>query len=567
MDPLEYVKKKYWDHKIGDGANGQEIIIKACPSCKDTGHHFYINSQTGVFFCHKCQKAGSLYTLKADMGDLANPSRVAEIKEEDETLDNQDQARVFKAHADLLLDKEMLLYLAERNFSQEAVAHFQLGMSVEDNKKWLWMPYINGVGEVVNVKKRVLPPHTKEFRRWVGRDSILFNEKALALPTDHIIITEGETDCISLYSAGLENVVGVPTGAKGLNPKWIQQLDKYQKVYIAYDNDQAGYEGTYILANRLGVERCHYIQLPPGVKDINEYFQGGRTLEDFKKLMVNSPILDVQYVNSLGQEIERFIHNKWVNKTKEEDALVIPWKGLQSIINGFYPGDLIVAASMPGMGKSSLAINFLYEYSRRGIPTLLFSLEMSPARLMPRFAARHLGIDSREVGTFELMRKFYDEVKNYPMYLAYVYKKPQFEFVADTIRMCVRRYGIKFVVFDNLHFLIRSMNDVVRETSFVIQGFKLLAEELGIPIFVIARPRKTKDKMISNQDLKDSADIEGDSDIIILIHRDFKEGIKNDTDYLQEGTFKEEAFIRVSKCRYAAGGQIWMKFKDAICLT
>jgi len=54
------------------------------------------------------------------------------------------------------------------------------------------------------------------------------------------------------------------------------------------------------------------------------------------------------------------------------------------------PGDLIVLASRPGVGKSSFAFNLLYYYARAGIPSLLFTLEMRPERILPRLAALDL---------------------------------------------------------------------------------------------------------------------------------------------------------------------------------
>jgi replicative DNA helicase len=184
--------------------------------------------------------------------------------------------------------------------------------------------------------------------------------------------------------------------------------------------------------------------------------------------------------------------------------------------------------------------------------------------LVPRLAAYQLGIDSRKVATFENMVKFKEKVKDMPMYLAYVYKKPNFEFVADTIRMCVRRYGIKFVAFDNLHFLVRSMSDQTKEVSVIVQGFKLLAEELSIPILLIARPRKSKETIIVNEDIKDSADVEADSDIVLLLHRERKDKGKDSTNTI-EGNFEPKCLVRVSKARYAPGGDCYLNFDDAIC--
>jgi len=84
------------------------------------------------------------------------------------------------------------------------------------------------------------------------------------------------------------------------------------------------------------------------------------------------------------------------------------------------------------------------------------------------------------VGVIEHMSTFQEHMKGIPLYMAHKYQKPTFEFVADTIRNSVRRYGIRFIAFDNLHFLVRSAHDQTKEVSIIIQGFKLLAEEIGV---------------------------------------------------------------------------------------
>lgn len=561
---LDYLDKKKMTYKLSDGANGKEAIVMVCPYCKDTKYHFYFNLINKVFYCHKCNQKGTLFTLKADQGDVANVVPVSTIPEEETQFSNEDIHKISEAYANLLYDKEASLYVMERGFTREAIDYFRLGASDEEGIKWLWMPYIDAVGTVKNVKKRSITGE-KKFKRWVGRDSILFNEKALDLQTDSIILCEGETDTIALWSMGIKNVVGVPTGAKGFNPTWVMQLDKYQKIYIAYDNDQAGDEGSHIISRRLGEERCYRIKLPPTINDMNDYVKAGHTKDDFEKLITGAKILDVQYVSQIGDAIQRRIQSMWIDQNKEKDALKLPWNRLQKLTDGFVPGDLIILASPPGMGKSSLGLNILYGYAKTSTPCLLFSLEMSVDRLLPRIASMVLQKNSREVENFEDLQKAAIRLKSTPMYLAYVYKKPSFDFVADTVRMCVRRYGIKFLVFDNLHFLVRSLSDQVREVSLITNNFKLLAEELGIPILLIARPRKlsSEGKPMTNLDLKDSADIEGDADIIILLHR--KRKSEGDTDNTTLGIFESKCLVRVSKCRYAPGGDAYLSFDDKTC--
>lgn len=556
---LEYVKQKGWEFRIDNGKNGPELIIKRCPFCNDTDNHFYLNMDAGMFQCFKCKRTGTLFTLKSELGDLAQITQVSSNTEV--VLTDEELQRVLKSHEDLKKDKEALLWLSDRKFSMEAVDHFKLGVEVEYGKKWLVYPYFDRFGRLRNFKRRTIGAE-KDFTRRTGGDSILFNEEALNLNTESIIVCEGESDTVALWGQGFSNVVGATIGAQGVNNEWIQQLDKYRKIYLAYDNDDAGIEGAYKIGHRLGLQRCFILDLPSEIKDINDYFKAGHSAFDFKHILDTARMMDVQYVNPIEVEIQKFIRK--LKESKTEEGLILPWPRLDELINKFMPGDLIVLASRPGVGKSSFAFNLLYYYARAGIPSLLFTLEMRPERILPRLAALDLGIDSREVGVIEHMSTFQEHMKGIPLYMAHKYQKPTFEFVADTIRNSVRRYGIRFIAFDNLHFLVRSAHDQTKEVSIIIQGFKLLAEEIGVPILVIARPRKSNAEVISNIDLKDSADVEADADIVILLHRKLK--AEEGKDYTsQKGVFQERMMVLVSKCRYSPGGLVFLEMIDKTC--
>jgi len=564
MDEItNYLEDKNISYKLSDGANGKEAICKICAFCRDTKDHFYLNLEHKVFFCHKCNASGTFLTLKEKLGDLATVSTFKDLSVSKESVKSDIPIEdIEKAHAALLEDGKVLKYLHSRKFTIEAIRHFKLGLSTEDGIQWLWFPYyINDTP--VNIKKKSLPPAEKMFKRVVGGKSILYNINILKEFPKDIVLVEGEADCVALWSAGLHNVVSVPNGAGGLSPEDSDELDRVSKIYIVPDHDDPGLEGAYKIANRLGIERCYHAILPYGIKDVNKFFQEKYTLEQFLSVLGTSRPFHVQYISSLGEEVSRSIL-KLTSKSSEEEGLHLPWKRLDKLINGFMPGDLISVAGRPGTGKTAFSINLAYYFSKMNIPTLFFELEMRPQRIIPRIVALHTGIDSDNVMQVDLLQKAYRELKEFPFLFAYVYKKPNFEFCADTIRKGYHRYGLRFVVFDNLHFLVRSVRDQTKEISITVQNFKLLAEELGIPIVLIARPRKTNNRIITNEDLKDSADIEGDSDSVILIHREPKAA--NEENYKgEDGNFAPETLIRVSKARYSSGGDCYLIMDDKQC--
>ncbi len=67
MTAIDYIREKGFDHQVTAG----QVILKRCLFCGDEGSHFYIDpGAEGLFFCHKCQKRGNLFTLKRHFGDI-----------------------------------------------------------------------------------------------------------------------------------------------------------------------------------------------------------------------------------------------------------------------------------------------------------------------------------------------------------------------------------------------------------------------------------------------------------------------------------------------------------------
>ena len=278
----EYIQAKGWESKKQSG----QIVIRECPFCHDTRWHFYADPDKAVWFCHKCQEKGNLWTLKKHMGDVHETIRPAFKKPK---YKKPDQGQAERYHEALLKDSEALEFLEEdKGITQESVKRFKLGLCQENGTQWLAIPHFHGQ-DLINVKFRSLPPAKKTFRRIPGCQSILFNMDALREHKE-IHITEGESDAITLIQAGVENVVGGTTGAGSFDPEWIDQLRGQKRVYICYDADEAGQKGARSLAKRLGYNRCFNVELPEG-QDVNDFFkghdifefQGGPDKTDLKK--------------------------------------------------------------------------------------------------------------------------------------------------------------------------------------------------------------------------------------------------------------------------------------------
>jgi twinkle protein len=560
---LEYVQQKGLEYR----PQGDQLVLQECPFCGNRKSHFYIDRQEGKFFCHICQTKGNLITLQKHLGDY-EPRKVGDsgngksfrnpksdigpaFPEKTAPKKDLDEKPILEAHDRLLNDPEALHYVTdERGISLETVKHFKLGLWVDKEGRWLTIPhYVKG--KPLNVKRRSLPPAEKTFRRTPDCPSILFNGDCIG-GAKTLFITEGEMDAITLYDQTVRSVVGITAGAGTFHPEWIDQLARIEKIYLIYDPDEAGQKGAREAARRLGYDRCFNVVLPGG-QDVNQFFRS-HELADFERLASEARQFDVAGIISIEQGFEQL--KAEANKT-ESTGLPTPWPSVnQRIKTGFRPGELIVVSAPPKIGKSSWALQVALFNALQDIPSLFYCLEMRPMKLVKKVIQCQTRKEDPNPGEIEGARRAFS---GKPLYFGYCYQRPDLTGIIGTIKEAVKRYGLKLVVFDHLHFLCRSVTNQTQEIGLAVQDFKFLAEEMEIPVILIAQPRKIQpDSMMTAMDLKDSISIFSDCDHLIILHRkrlaskgkDVSEGMET-----QEQSYSPVTLARVEASRYSAGGE------------
>jgi len=442
-----------------------------------------------------------------------------------------------------------------RGLSIETVKAFKIGLQIDkDGGRWLTIPHYEN-GKLINIKSRSLPPAEKTFRRVKDCRSILFNSDCIEANKSTVYLCEGEIDALSLWDKGEKNVVATTTGAGSFDPAWIDQLKDVKKIIIVYDPDEPGQKGSREVARRLGYDRCFNVTLPEG-KDLNEYFMAGNKIADFiGYASENARQFDVAGVMSFAEGLQKYRDD--LQKPDQSSGLRTGWPSLDRIIKtGFMPGELIVLSAPPKIGKSTLALQIVSYNAYQEIPALFFCLEMRPMKTIQKITQCH--VKSEEIGMMEI-EQIRTDFKGKPLYLGYCYQKPTLETIIETIKAAIRRYGLRLVVFDHLHFLCRSINNQVQEVGLAVQAFKFLAEELEIPIILIAQPRKLQaDSIMTAMDLKDSSSIYSDCDHLILMHRTRKATNVRDIQdgaVLQTEAFDPMTLVRVEASRYNSGGE------------
>ena len=223
------------------------------------------------------------------------------------------------------------------------------------NKFWVCVP-----------KRDKRGSHVTTSGASIKKTTILFsgNVYCVQVPSSYILIRRGGTilitgncDALSLMSQGIENVVGVP-GANVHKAAWVETLDKLSpKIYILYDSDKAGTKGAQELASRIGLDKCLKILLPSGVKDINEFFTKGGTLEQFEEMKHRAIQFDVTGVASASSALDE-IEEELNGKSDLSPTYVTQWPKFNELI-GFENGDVIDIVAGAKVGKTTLGLNLI----------------------------------------------------------------------------------------------------------------------------------------------------------------------------------------------------------------
>lgn len=211
------------------------------------------------------------------------------------------------------------------------------------------------------------------------------------------------------------------------------------------------------------------------------------------------------------------------------------FKRLDQMTFGFHPGQMIVVAARPGMGKTSIALNFieaaLFDKSKpEGLNVLMFSLEMTATDLQLRLLASHSRVKLREVqrgfakaDEHKKLSVAAKEFKERKLYIDDVGGQTIMEMRAKARRLH-SRVKLDLIVIDYLQLINGTDNSVSREQQIAeaSRSIKAMAKEFGIPIIALAQlNRKSEDENRAPRvsDLRESGSIEQDADVVMLIDK------------------------------------------------
>ena len=244
------------------------------------------------------------------------------------------------------------------------------------------------------------------------------------------------------------------------------------------------------------------------------------------------------------------------------------FEDLDQFTSGFQPGDLIIVAGRPSMGKTAFSINIAENIALQNkLPIAIFSMEMGASQLVTRMLGSIGKLDQQRMRNGSLedddwfrLTSAVGKLNDAPVYIDEGAGLTSFDVRARARRLQRQAGQLGLIVIDYIQLMSgtsdKSNENRATEISEISRSLKSLAKELNVPVVALSQLNRSveqrQDKRPVMSDLRESGAIEQDADLILFIYRD--EVYNKDSE--QKGT----AEIIISKQRNGPIGTVRLTF-------
>jgi replicative DNA helicase len=272
-----------------------------------------------------------------------------------------------------------------------------------------------------------------------------------------------------------------------------------------------------------------------------------------------SPLRDI--MNDALSEIEAIS-----NRGGEMIGVPTGFVDLDSLTNGLHPGQLIILAARPALGKSTLGLDICRNASiKHGLSSVIFSLEMSRNEIVMRLLSaeaqiplHHMRSGTMSEGDWAKLASKMGTVSEAPLFIDDSPNMTLMEIRAKCRRL-KQRHDLRLVVVDYLQLMTsgKRVESRQQEVSEFSRSLKLLAKELEVPVIAISQlnrgAEQRQDKRPMLADLRESGSLEQDADVVVLLHREDA--------YERESPRAGEADFIIAKHRNGPTGLVTVAFQ------
>jgi replicative DNA helicase len=250
--------------------------------------------------------------------------------------------------------------------------------------------------------------------------------------------------------------------------------------------------------------------------------------------------LSQQRVSTEFAHIDELLNESFVTITKLYEAgsditgTASGYRELDRLTAGFQPGNLVIVAARPSMGKSALALGMAANVAvRHDQPVALFTLEMSKSEVTQRLMCSEGKVESQRLRTGKLavddwprLTAACDKLAKAPIYVDDTASITMMEIRSKLRRLKMKEPNLGLVIVDYLQLMTSgtSAENRVQEVSQISRALMVLARDLDVPIIALSQLSRAveqrHDKRPILSDLRESGSIEQDADLVMFVYRD-----------------------------------------------
>ena len=514
---------------------GNEIMFDLCPYCKggssakkDKGT-FSINKNSGAFNCLRasCGVAGNMVTLSKDF-DFSLGNQV------DEYYKPKKQYRKLKQFKEPIKPKEpAIAYLESRGISEEVANKYEITTQSNDDNI-LVFPFFDekGILQFIKYRKTDFDKAKDKNKEWCEANCkpILFGMKQ-CVDFTRLVITEGQLDSLSVVTAGIENCVSVPTGAKGFTwlPYCWDWINQFEEVVVFGDFENGTITLLDELSKRLKCVVKHVREEDyKDCKDANELLLKYGT-DHVRSCVENAISIPVNHVIELAdvEDINIYDIEKLPTGIHELDRL---------LYGGLPFGGVCLLSGKRGEGKSTLGSQILLSALDNGYCGMAYSGELPNSMFKSWFnlqaaGPRHLFEYQDRYGDtgYAVSKTNKQLIDNWHrgrmfMYDNKVINGDEREGLLDIIEGVIMRNGVRVVLLDNLmtgiDLEVAYGSDKYERQSQFVKKLTRLALTHNVLIILIAHKRKNNFSQDENDEVSGSGDISNLATVVISYGKD-----------------------------------------------
>ena len=536
-------------YSIKTSGTDEKLIPDLCPLChggshgKDK-HTFCLFLNNGTFVCKRgsCGQHGRIEELVKELGgqEIAIARTLSQPKSEKQFV--MPKIPVFDPTEDVYK------YFESRKISRSTVDAMKVGSDLDGNIVFRF--YWNGEDVYHKFRKPYKPkPEEAKRKEWQesGTKAILYNMDNVVF-NQPLIITEGEIDAMSLFEAGLTNVVSVPCGCD--NNDWVNYcfdwLEKFHTIILFGDSDAPGRRAVETWTKKLGEYRVlivkNYPEIP-GTNPVQYCKDANEVLYRFGESALIEMVESADDIKTKG--LIRVADVQPIDPTKVPRIRTnIP--ALDDAIGGLAEGCVTVFTGKSGNGKSTLSGLLLLNAIEQGYTCMAYSGELSAGLFQEWILAQAAGsewlglkwdrIRGRNIPFLspEVQQRILDWLGDrlllYDNDEQFLDLK-QTDAIINVFTQAARKYDAKLFLIDNMMTSVADSDDEWRAQAVFINAIKKFATHYKAHVMLVAHPRKTKvGSDITKDDISGTSAIMNLCDNAIVIKRPDMSVLKNRLD-------------------------------------